>query len=104
MDTLNYIRIQIESTLKTKGIPKKDFFKKLNIANNTYNQAFYRKSLRLDTYLKICEILSIDPASLFPGQEPSEKKHIEHSNKYVKILEDQVTLLNEKISNYEKKK
>ena len=40
MDTLNYIRIQIESTLKTKGIPKKDFFKKLNIANNTYNQAF----------------------------------------------------------------
>jgi len=104
MEVLEYIRLQIEILLKKNKISKTKLVELLGMKIGNYYALFARKSLKLETYLKICEILKVDPASLFPGHDPKHKMYSENNEKYTKLLEDQNTLLKEKIANYEKNK
>jgi len=96
MDTINFIRDRIDFEIKRKGVGKTKLLKKLGIPINTYNASIYRKSLKVETLIRICKELEISPCSLFPGDNPNNYGHL---GKYINHLESEIDLLNEKINN-----
>lgn len=90
---------RIKAILDEKGISLRELGEKVGMSVNGIYTGFNRKSLKVDTLLKIIQVLDIEPGQLFDEQKEKERRLV-LLNRKLQESEELITFLRDKQSEF----
>lgn len=97
---------KLEKSIESSGNTKKFYYEGLGMSGTGFSQSLERKTITLNNFIKLCELLNLQPSTFFLENKgninnamhsPNVTQTISNTDKENELLKQEIKFLREKI-------